>query len=123
MASWLVELLRCDFVVSDMEPPVRRNHIDMVGFQLGRSVNLCDGHVGSARYDASQSAVALRREMDDDDIGSTALRRQRAEQRLKRLDTARRSADPHHGRSLPALLLLPFLLLPLLPCHEKTPSP
>src|SRR5262249_9763357 len=106
------------FVIGNMQAPVGRYHIDMVGHEFGWPIDLRHWHLRAGRKDAREFAVALGRQVDDDNEGSAGFFRQCAKKRLESLHTARRGPDAHHGGSVLPLFFLP----PLLFWHERVPS-
>jgi len=95
LAARLPECCGRNLVIVEFKTPVRGDHVDTIGFQLFRSGDLDDRHGGVCREHCCKLALHIGSQMDDDNIGCARPFRQGLEKILKRLDSARRSTDPH----------------------------
>ena len=59
--------------------------------------DLGDRHRGRAGENMRKLALAIRRQVQDDDVGETKVGRQRAEKVLERFDASGGGADAAHG--------------------------
>ena len=79
----------CDLVIDYLQSAVRRNDVDVVGFQSLTFADLHNGHLGARRDDARHFAVMLRIKMHDDDKGGAGARRQRRRKSFATLEHRR----------------------------------
>ena len=78
--------------------PIRRNDIDVIGLQRSRFIDLRHQHAGSRRKNSRQLAMALGRQMHNYHKGNARTVGQSFEERLQRLDAARRGANSNDRR-------------------------
>ena len=80
VAARLVEFARRNFVIDHLQLPIRRNDIDVVGFEMLACGDFDDRHAGARSDDVNEFAAVLGIEMHDDDKSRTGIVRQRGEQ-------------------------------------------
>ena len=83
LAARLIEFKRGNFVIDHLQPPIRRNDIDVIGFQMLPLTDFDDRHACARRDDIDELAAMLWVEMHDDDECGAGAVWQRREQVLQ----------------------------------------
>ncbi len=107
-----VEFGERQVLVGEEKLPVRRDDVDVPGFEAGAPGDLGDRHPGAGRENGRQLALMRRIEMHDNDKGRVDVVRQDLEEALQRVYAARGCADAHRRKSPQRPLAAPCSRLP-----------
>ena len=82
MPARLAEFERHDFVIRELQPPVWRNNVDAVGFQLDLAIDRNHRDATARSQNCRQLASAFRIEVHDDNERSARFFRNAVEEGL-----------------------------------------
>ena len=92
----LCHLRQRQHAIGDLQPAAGRHDVDVIGLNVDRLCDLRHRDRSSGLQNFGKFAVVVRRQMQDDNVRSTAPRRNLGEKGAKRFDPSGRGANSDH---------------------------
>jgi hypothetical protein len=119
VAARLIEFKRGNLVIDHLQPPIRRNDIDVIGFEVLSRGDFDDWHAGARSDDVNEFAAVFGIEVHDYDKGGASIVWQRGEQGHQSLNAACGRADSDNDWQL-IVIFIDGLWLVVLVRHNGT---